>query len=433
MTTMRRLPSIPPFLAGLLVPVAVLAIAYLAMLLFAPKDAASVADQDLMPSLERLPEQENAVFLFGQARAKYSDQPDNADFFFADTTLDLAKAKNVLANNQGTLALIEQALAKAQARSLMRDPQFSSLNADSLAALGKVFNSGNAVENKFLQALLLLRAEVALAEGRATEAASSFGQALRLVSLLQNNQGPVLDQLTAFSFYGNASKRIVLSLKAAAWAAQPQALAQLALLLAQYRPRADGLRESYRSEYLFAKILVFAVNTGGIGQLRSLITNDSDSLLAPIWFISALMSFTPRNYWIEPNNTAEKLYGTIKPAFDVAGRCENSFNTAKPNIDRSIIAPNLVGRQILVVLASSYDSIHNTFCKQQAEYRQLQVLLALRRYQITQQQLPFTLTVLVPQYLEQSTLTEAQVTWDGKTLKDQAGQNIALDFGVKLP
>ena len=296
---------------------------------------------------------------------------------------DPAAIAEVVHRNREALVLLEEGLERSRLQ----------LSSDPNEEMSHIL-----AWNRLAQ-LLLLRARSNWQEGNRSEALDDTFRVLRLGQLLEESQGGM-----SFHLVGSAFRAMGLR-QLQAWLATKEAplmeLKPLVVRLEVLRPSAKGFRELCQVEYSqFASVL---------DEQEQVIAEAPGSFRKDIGLGESLINFPLVGRYFFQKNATKKLYadGFRELASSWEKPCsEIDLSEIETSVPRPVWAPNLAGRIIYTMGASSYRHLLVNKCRLQTELSATQLLITLRAYQADHGELPTTVGLLLTDYLSATPLDD---------------------------
>jgi hypothetical protein len=325
---MNRLPR------WLLPLIALLAVALIAVFVFAPKDVPAPEDADLSIKLENVPDDQNAwkALIEGAKTMKLGGIEPRG--FFAQDAFIASAADQLMSGNKTALQALKKAAQLTQARSPASSPDvtvFSEYNARSFepSLLGA----------RQLAELGLVRAEVSWRSNQSQDAWRDLMMVARLGTVLRTAKGTLLEQVVADTITRLVLERLRI------------AMPFLKFSNSEWRKKFSELeaipvaREAYvnalRVDYRIAKMAIQA-ETAKPGSVVKQSGN-------PLQFARLIL---PRAYNFQPNRSLEWLADHTRASMIDVRSCPpgRSSETAGKQLEQEINAPNanVIGQAILV-------------------------------------------------------------------------------------
>ncbi len=404
-----------------------LALLYLTLWIFAPKDASPPDTTNLAPRLEVASDTQTAITTKLETLKTFRLEPKQ---FFEQRGWSNSEANRLLDEYKTDLASFEAFSKLEHLTSISRDPKLNSLTLF-------ISNSTSAslLNIAKLADLMLVRAEL---KGRSSDPKGFFDDLLivaRVAKLERDAGGTLVEYLVGSKMLRSTLERLragVLSLdmKPSEWKARLDALAALA-------PNAEELQNTIKTEFRMQQLAVQDASSNPTGLLQSLgaVENRGSSLPEKI---SLLL---PKVYNFQANTTLQWFSdyansivtgSTSCPPpqqeiLEVVGKIQNQT--------QNIFAPNAVGRSLFAYLAPNVGSIMDLRCKLASDFAATVTVTALRGLQLENKDLPKKLETLTEKYLSKlpadpysSTAQPLALNLQRRVLQSKSGETFKLGF-----
>jgi hypothetical protein len=368
---------------------------FFALYLLAPRDAAPPQDDDVLPALKRIPDEQNAVNALLDGASKLELRNIEPRRFLEPQNWSSSEAGRLTTANEAALKLFEAALKRPQSLSLTRRPEFESLEAFQRDAI-----PARLLDVHRMAELMLVRAELKLRASDHQGAWQDMLTVARVGAKLRQAHGILIEHSVWTSFERLALDRMRVSLErsrslnASAWR---ERLTQLSGL----DPDPNSLREALKTEYRYQRLNVEALrfNPRGAGdQLQRWIASADPPVADPLLGLNNLaLRLVPVHYAFAPNRTLNELAARTRTMMALAGVCQPPAETAPTRLVGAWQA-NSVGQNLIALIAPRIDQ-DNPDCALRLSLAVLETEMALRVFQLEQGSLPPVLEALSPAYL----------------------------------
>jgi hypothetical protein len=401
------------------VPIVIVGALYLALIVLAPADEPFKPDSALLPKLERVPDDQNAVAVISKLGAQVQGDEEVRltravgldNMIQANHPVD-AKTRAILKQNAAILEGLERALDLPRAVSQARNPQWQSF--------GQFSDNGipNLLELQKPIHLMLLRAKTRAHDGDAQAAWQDGLIALRAASRIRNAGPTLIEHLVASSLQTRSLQFLRTLIPRL-----PKGEYQKALLTLE--PTADSYQAVAKSEYRMYVLVMTDVKAGNAAAFDTL-----QGLNAEPFEISQLARNLPQHWRFQPGKTLEHLTEHLRSAIPTMGQCPPQGNAqpAQLAVGLEWLQPNVIGRTLESLLVPNMMNANKNFCDLRLEHVVTQTMLALRFKQLETNALPVTLAGL--EKLPVDPYSSTFLLWDAKlkTLKSASGQSFKLKF-----
>lgn len=287
------------------------------------------------------------------------------------------------------------------------------------------FKNDHALACSIMGKLLRLKVHVEASEGRMEDALNTSLQLLHFGSGLERSEGTTIDHLVAITVgaIGKQSlEQVLLSGKA-----DP-------LLLAEIQKEVTGL-ESRRQDFIMTVKMeaLFFKNAITLLKRKDAAADQLEGWLAVIAHLTKPnLTQASRIYYISP--VIDGYAMSWKEGWRVTLKMEQEHEEFCKNWFRSWISPNAGGNYMSRLALPSTLRLYAKSIVGVTMTRQIDLMLAMRRYELEQGELPDTLEALVPKYISAVPLDpfdEAPMRWNatkkviygvGEDGKDEGGK-----------
>jgi hypothetical protein len=403
-------------------PIVIVGAAYLALIVLAPTDVPFKPDEALLPKLERVSDDQNAVAMISRLGAQVRDDEDIRgtrtvglnNMIQANHPVD-AKTRAVLQQNTAVLEGLERAINLSRAVSQARNPQWQSFEQFSKNGIPNLLELQKPIQ------LMLLRAKIRVHDGDARAAWQDGLKAVRVASRIRNAGPTLIEHLIASSLQTRSLQflRTVIP-------RLPQGEYRTALQ--SLEPTTDSYQAVANSEYRMYVLIMTDVKTNNDAVLEVLQGSSGEPSDTTVF--AQLTRSLPQRWRSQPGRTLEHLTQNIRATKDTMGRCPPQGNAAPPQTTSGfgVLEPNVIGRTLESVLVPDMVNANKNFCDLRLEHAVTQTMLALRLKQLETGGLPNTLMGL--EKLPFDPYSSKPLIWDAKskTLQSASGQSFKLAF-----
>jgi hypothetical protein len=403
-------------------PIVIVGAAYLALIVLVPTDVPFQPDVTLLPKLESVSDDQNAVAMISRLGAQIQGDEDVR----GTRTIGLegmnqtnhpvnTKVRAVLKQNAAVLEGLERAVNLPRAVPQVRNPQWQSFEQFSKNGIA------NLVELQKPIHLMLLRAKTRAHDGDARAAWQDGLIALRATSRIRTVGPTLIEHLIASSLQARSLQflRTLIS-------RLPKGEYRSALQILE--PTADSYQAVANSEYRMYVLVMMDVKTNHDAVLDILEGSSGEPSETTVF--AQLTRSLPQRWRSQPGRTLEHLTQIIRAAKNTMGRCPPQGNAAPPQTvsGLGVLEPNVIGRTLESVLVPDMMNANKNFCDLRLEHAVTQTMLALRVKQLETNTLPVTLAGL--EKLPFDPYSSKPLLWDAnsKTLKSASGQSFKLEF-----
>ncbi len=370
-----------------------LALGYVGLWLFAPKDASPSDITFLAAKLEVASAAQTAIASKLETIKTFRLEPKQ---FFEPRGWSNSEANRLLDEHKTELANFEAFSKLEHVVSLSRDPKLTTF---------ELFNSSlvnpSLLNIAKLADLMLVRAEL---KGRSSDPKGFLDDLLivaRVAKQVRDAGGTTLEYLVGSKMLRSTLERLragVLSLdmKPAEWKSRLDALAALA-------PSAEELQSTMKTEFRMQQLAVEEARINPKNALQALggLESKSSSLTEQISFL------LPRRYNLQANTTLTWLRDYSSSIVSGSANCppnQSAVLAVVKNVQSqtaNIFAPNAVGRSLFAVVVPNVAVIMDSRCKLASDFAATVTVAALRGYQLETKDLPTKLESLTEEYLSQ--------------------------------
>jgi hypothetical protein len=403
-------------------PIVIAGAAYLALIVLAPTDVPFQPDTTLLPKLERVPDEQNAVAMISKLGAQIQGDEDVR----GTRTIGLeamnqtnqpvdTKVRAVLKQNATVLEGLESAVNLPRAISQARNPQWQTFEQFSKNGIPNLIELQKPIQ------LMLLRAKIRAHDGDARAAWQDGLKAVRATSRIRNAGPTLIEHLIASSLQTRSLQFLRTVIPRLPKGEYRTALQSL-------EPTTDSYQAVANSEYRMYVLIMTDVKTNHDAVLE-IISGSSGEPSEPTVFAQFSRSL-PQRWRSQPGRTLERLTQHIRALKDTMGRCPPQGNAAPPQTvsGLGVLEPNSIGRTLESVLVPDLQNANKKFCDLRLEHAVTQTMLALRVKQLETNALPVTLSGL--EKFPVDPYSSKLLLWDAKskTLKSASGQSFKLGF-----
>jgi hypothetical protein len=407
-------------------PIVIVGAAYLTLIVLAPVDVPFKPDEALLPKLERVPEDQNAVAMISRLGAQIKGDEDVRgtrtiglnNMIQANHPVD-AKTRAVLKQNTAVLEGLERAVNLPRAVSQARNPQWQSFEQFSKNGIANLIELQKPIQ------LMLLRAKIRSHDGDARAAWQDGLKAVRAASRIRNAGPTLIEHLVASSLQTRSLQflRTVIP-------RLPQGEYRTALQ--SLEPTTDSYRAVASSEYRMYVLAMTDVKTNHDAVLE--IVSGSSGEASETAIFAQFARGLPQRWRSQPGRTLERLTQNVRAIKDTMGRCPPQGNAAPAQTVSGfgVLEPNAIGRTLESVLVPDMRNANKNFCDLRLEHAVTQTALALRLKQLETSGLPDTLsdTLAGLEKLPLDPYSSKLLLWNAnsKTLKSASGQSFKLEL-----
>jgi hypothetical protein len=403
-------------------PIMIVGALYLTLIVLAPTDVPFQPDSALLPNLERVPDDQNAVAMILRLGTKVQGDEDTR----GTRTIGLeamnqtnhpvdAKIRAVLKQNASVLEGLERAVKLPQAVSQARNLQWQSFEQFSENGIPNLLKLQKPVH------LMLLRARTQVHDGNVQAAWQDGLIALRAASRIRNAGPTLIEHLIASSLQARSLQFLRTLIPRLPKGEYQKALQSL-------EPTTDSYLLAANSEYRMYVLIMADVKNNNDAVLQILGEPSGEPVETTIF--AQLTRSLPQRWRFQPGRTLERLTQSVRAAKNIMGRCPPQGNASPPQTPSGfgVLEPNVIGRTLESVLVPDMMNANKKFCDLRLEHAVTQTMLTLRFKQLETNTLPVALTEL--KKLPVDPYSSKPLLWDAKlkTLKSASGQSFKLEF-----
>lgn len=372
-------------------------------------DIPNPKDNDLQLQTLNVPKQDNAYYVFLEAKDKIYLPEDKLA-----KSLDDALAQEILQKNEQALALLD----KGVVLSVYQQPEFQN---------PKDYNASQVVTSvSFLRNLAQvnsIKALVLQSQGKEKEAFDQSLKTIKMAQMIQDSQGTLINYLIGLSIKetGLSNFRELI---------QGSNLSSSELLsyvsqLDQYKESRLSLQRALKSEY-------------------AMIVNTKEESIDPIFRgekpkgdAGELLEGIPQNvvagniFYYQPNRTKLLFAQVYRNMISNADKKSYSLVTHAEKIPTDwtiVFENNAVGKILSNIVNVSFDSLYEKRFQENFSVKATQLQLALKAYKQANSNLPSSLAELSPNYISEI----PQDPFDGKAIRYSAEKGIIWSVGKDL-
>jgi hypothetical protein len=402
--------------------VGALALLYVALWVFAPKDSSPPDTSALTAKLEVASSAQTAITAKLETLKAFRLEPKQ---FFEMRGWSNSEANRLLDEYKTDLANFEAFSKLERVVSVSRDPKLTTF---------KLLNSSlvnpsllNIVK---LADLMLVRAEL---KGRSSDPKGFLDDLLivaRLAKLERDAGGTIIEYLLGSKMLRLTLERLragmlSLDMKPSEWKSRLDTLTALG-------PTPEEFLNSIKTEFRIQQLAV----QNSESWLQSLRGNQSPNLSEKILFL------LPRSYNFQPNNTLRLFMDYSNSIFQSSLSCPGQSKSMleigekiEQQMTSAMFAPNVTGRLLLMVLTPNFSSIISARCKLDSDFAATLTVTALRGFQLENKDLPKKLEMLTGKYLSKlpadpfsSTAQPLELNLQRRVLQSKSGATFKLGF-----
>ena len=405
-------------------------VVFLGLFFLGPRDGAAPDDSAILPTLERIPDEQNAMVALLGAVDQLALRDLEPRRFLDPKNWIPSEADRLVTANTTALQAFEAALERPQSLSRARQPEFTDLESFQREAVPP-----NIVGVHQLAELMLVRAEL---KRRSNDADGAWQDMLTVAQAgrrVRQAKGTLIEYMVGASFERLALDRMRLALPeskldAATWRERLKVIQALAT-------DGSGLQEALKSEYRFQRLNVEAFRVDqdrARTQLASLAANNDPPVQEAVFgFGPWLQRLFPAHYVFAPNRTLERLTTRTTALLASSGVCVPPSEPIPPSLPMPW-QPNAVGESLIALTAPNPGSF-DPDCGRRLSLAVLETEIALRLHQLERIALPPDLDALKPAYLKALPLDPyanppAPLKYDAtqKNLRSESGLAFELGF-----
>ena len=242
---------------------------------------------------------------------------------------------------------------------------------------------------------------------------AAFKEAMKIIRLghmLANAEGNLITYLTGYGISAIGTERLREFIPKTSLA--PPAMKEIIKEYERHSNMSDGQANAYRVEYLFLIQIIEGVKTGKL-TLKELVDSNyfwSDTSNKYEDFLKKI-HFGP----VFKLNRTKKMYAELfRMLIDNTGKTYNKWSQQKPppaapksilDVGRYLLSGTSAGKLIFKECIFHDSMFPESQVRWQAQRSAVEILLALKVYQLTYGNLPETLDQLVPEFLNEIRLT----------------------------
>jgi hypothetical protein len=404
------------------VPIVIVGAAYLALIVLAPTDVPFQPDTTLLPKLERVPDDQNAVAMISRLGAEVQGDEEVRGTRTIGLNIMIqvnypvdAETRSVLKQNAAVLEGLERAVNLPRAISQARNPQWQSFEQFSNNGIPDLIELQKPIQ------LMLLQAKTRAHDSDARAAWQDGLIAVRATSRIRNAGPTLIEHLVASSLQTRSLQFLRTLIPRLPKGEYRTALQSLEPTTGSYQAVAN-------SEYRMYVLAMTDVKTNHDAVLEIIAGSSGEPSETTIF--AQLTRSLPQRWRSQPGRTLEHLTQNVRNTKNTMGRCPPQGNAAPPQNTSGfgMLEPNVIGRTLESVLVPNMINANKNYCDLRLEHAVTQTMLALRLKQLETGRLPVTLAGLEKSPVDP--YSSKLLLWDAKskTLKSASGQSFKLEF-----